>query len=241
MPQLWRIPVVFILALAAGLAAAAAAGAAGYVIIESNAGAYPRGGILHPGSQILLSGGQKVTVIDESGKVEQVRGPAKTKLGKRIVGAKVGSTATALSRLIQQDVGAGPGVPGKTVPSDQIDIKQGGRYCLSHGRTAKFYRAAKSRRQTLRLEDLKSGKKAKAAWPAGQASLAWPAALPPRQGGDYLIFVTGAFETVNIRLHLLPQAISNDAERLLGLHEGGCPRQAKALLEELKRRARNAP
>lgn len=150
---------------------------------------YPAGQRVPDATVFTLRPGDSLTVL--------------TPAGTRIFNRPGTYTATGAARGTQlasggprSDVGTqrGPGDPGYVpTPTDiwQYDVGQSGRVCVPAGALPTLWRGAANTAVQITITP-QSGRAQTLTWPAGQSTLAWPAALPFTDGASYQLMWTGA-------------------------------------------------
>lgn len=231
-----RIP---FLAVAAYLATSLAAAAAPVVILTGSAGGQGPGAVVDDAQLVELAPGAVLIFNDAAGQTRTLTGPYQGPIGAPPPTAD--ASTSALERLVaarsveQSRLGAIRAAPGQT-PRDPelISIAHSATQCFRDAGAARLWRP-----ETLNVDSrlliraLDDDGEATVFWRAGEGSIAWPAALPLRSGGRYLVRLEAAPRAVELALHQAPMDRAGTealAERMVG---AGCRRQALALLDRV--------
>jgi hypothetical protein len=172
-------------ALAVLLAAAAGSAAANVLVVRSagpSAGAYPAGRSLPDNARITLRAGDTLVVLGGTG-TRTFRGPgtfspsAAVQAGPRTLAANDGRRAR---------IGAvrNAGIVPRSPTIWHVDVTQSGTLCLAGTANVMLWRPDASVPVTLTVTP-SGGSPSNVQWPAGQATLAWPSAVPIVNGGAY--------------------------------------------------------
>jgi hypothetical protein len=232
---------LLILAGMALLAAAAGAQASQLVVVsDSQAVGFARGALIEEGTPVKIPDGQKLSLIDESGRGLTLRGPFEGAI-RASSGGGGGNDAVlqAVKAILVpvQTAALGAVRDGGTVerPPDarMVDVSSSTTQCVAAGVPIELWRPIPTRRTTLLLTRLGNGERASAEWPAGAATLAWPSALPPADGETYAVQLTDNTVRSRFGLKFVPLAAGSSVEVAEKLASAGCQAQAQLLLETI--------
>ena len=221
------------LALAAVLATAAASAAANVLVVRAtgpSAKSYPPGRSLPDNAQLQLRAGDTLVVLDSRG-TRTFRGPgnftasAAVRAGPQTVQGNNGRRAR---------IGAvrNAGIVPTATPTTiwDIDATQSGTMCLAATTGARLWRPDASQAATLTISGSNRPTQT-VIWPAGAATVDWPAAMPITNGAEYQLSLTGSPVPARIRMRTLasrPEDIQAVAQALI---EQGCREQLDLLVD----------
>jgi hypothetical protein len=220
------------LASAALLAAAAAAPAAANVLVVRSSGpsaaAYPAGRSLADNARIQLRQGDTVVLLGASG-TRTFRGPgtfspsAQARAGERTVDAANGRRAR---------IGAvrSAGLVARSPTTIwHVDVSQSGNMCVPDLDHVMMWRPDASADVTLAIHG--SGGTQNVTWPAGRATMAWPAGARIADNSDFEISEPGVAVPTHIHFKALesePSDVQGVAQALIA-HD--CRQQLDLLVD----------
>lgn len=182
------------------------------------------------GDEVALKAADTMTVLDGQG-TRTLRGPGTFRV--RLGGVRVdGTTLGALTspRTARARVGAvrGKGEAGGAPNIWAIDLAKGGVHCIADPATLTLWRAnaAAEARYTLRG----AAGSADILFPAGTATVRWPATLPVKDGLVYSLSGGGLATALPIRLALLPSAPDGMETLAKALIDRDCAAQIDTLI-----------
>ncbi len=221
----------------AALVWAVPAAAADIVVVASNVPAYKAGQVIDSAAMLDLAAGQKLTGIAGNGKSVTRAGPYKGPVWDTTPPAADKKFTDALASLA-----AGQGKGGQTLgavrgaqkgePADPwvVDVGRGGDQCVAPGAAPQLWRASADKPAVLHLAGAKEEGRTQADWPAGAATLPWPAEVKLADRAVYMARLDGAPTARRLVLHLTPDGLLSDAHRAAWMAEMGCALQARILL-----------
>ncbi len=220
-----------------------------YVVIRSSDPALARGSILPGGTELRLSEGAAVTLIDDAGKPLTIKGPYAGAVGERgkakdkaAKAAKGKGLLASLSRLVGSDergrtsLGSIRGVTagGEAPDPWAVNVARAGTYCLRPGTLPRLWRERTGSRKRLVVGDHLFGIEKKVAWEKGQAYTGWPDGLEIRQDRVYLVQPQGKLIATRVDFRFLPESAATPGEVIVWMADNGCDVQAQLLIESLK-------
>lgn len=217
----WRISILaFAIALAPSVAIAKA------VVVRSlgpSAKAYPPGKALPDTAKISLQQGDSVTVVGGNS--------ARTLRGPGTFPAAGGAQELAMAASRRGRFGAMRSGELALNPSPwNIDVTQSGTVCGT-GKTLRIWRPEST--TAAKLTITRNGSATHVDWPAGKATIDWPAAVPIAAGAEYQLALAGAAELQTIRFAVLPAIPAEAADAAQALVEHGCQNQLDVLVAAL--------
>jgi len=223
---------------------AEAAFAGQLVVIDSSAPGLTPGAILDDSKPIELAAGTTVTLVSESGKVTNLKGPFSGlpgPAGKSAGGGSGGGSLTAsLAKLVGgQSATSKLGVMRSNkaqVPSDPwaLNVERTGNHCARSGSAPELWRSKAVKAITLTLKLLPKGARSSTGWPAGAERIGWPGEVALKDGGKYMARMSGKTSAARLVIHLVPADLPTDAHRAVWMAGKGCIGQARALLAGLR-------
>lgn len=218
-------------AIAALLAATAGSAAANVLVVRSagpSARAYPAGRSLPDNARIPLQAGDVLVVLTAAG-TRTFRGPGTFSPG---AAARAGTRTVAAADGRRARVGAvrNAGIVPRGPTIWHVDITQGGTFCLASASNVMLWRPDASVPVTLTMTP-PGGSPRNVQWPAGQATLAWPSAVPIVNGGAYSFRQPGVAVPTQITLRTLRSAPADLSGVAAALIENGCQDQLDLLIE----------
>ena len=226
------------------LCVAASAAAAEMVVIESNVPSLAVGKVLAESEKVSIAEKGRVVVLAPTGKMVTLQGP----YSGAVPGSDAkpdGRLAIALASLVKRKgeetgsvgamraLGAEARIDTLKNAADvlTIDPSAEGAVCLYEPGAKSIARNPLSRLDKLVIHDIDSGESATLVWPKDNETIAWPAALPLKDGKSYLVEQPGRAIANQITVHFLkPETGASDIERAAQLAEAGCDTQAWLLL-----------
>jgi hypothetical protein len=213
------------LTFAAALAIPAVA-QAGLVVRSAgpSSSAYPPGRSVGDAAPIALKPGDVITVL-VSNATRVLRGPGTFTLGAT---RAVAAAFNARGRFGAMRAGEIPSSPSLW----HVDVSQSGTVCVSPDSGVKLWRPEKDAPVTLSITG--SGAAAqKVEWAGGKDELAWPAALPLREGVEYRLTWTGNDDPTRLKFARLA-ALPNDPDGLAkAFIEKGCQSQLDLFIDNI--------
>jgi hypothetical protein len=111
-----------------------------------------------------------------------------------------------------------------------FDVRSEGHLCVASGARPSLWRprSASPGRATITSA---SGTSHSFEWPAGQTRVAWPDAVPVRDGARYFLTTAGATQAVRITTHILAPAAGDRTDQIATqLVQRGCQAQLNTLI-----------
>ncbi|HEV2817367.1 MAG TPA: hypothetical protein VGW40_09140 [Allosphingosinicella sp.] len=218
-------------AFAALLAATAASAAANVLVVRSagpSARAYPAGRSLPDNARITLQAGDTLVILGGTG-TRTFRGPgtfspsAAVQAGPRTLASNDGRRAR---------IGAvrNAGIVPRSPTIWHVDVTQGGTVCLPGANNVMLWRPDASVPAALTITP-PGGQARTAQWPAGQATLAWPSAIPIVSGGTYGFSQPGVGVPTQITFRTLGSEPADLQAVAAALIANGCQDQLDVLVE----------
>lgn len=198
--------------------------------LGSSARTYPPGRSLPDSASITLRAGDAVTLLGPRG-TRTFRGPGTFRIG---AAAQAGGIAGAIGAPRSRSrIGAVRGTVAPR-PSWPADIARGGPVCTAGNWDLSLWRADASAPARLTIAWGDSGQ-AEVDWPRGASTLAWPATVPVRAGGDYRLTLDGADTAVPVRIVAVDGAPADRQQTAAALIREGCVAQLDRLLANAPR------
>jgi hypothetical protein len=218
-------------AIAALLAAAAMPAAASVLVVRStgpSAAAYPPGRSLPDNARLTLRAGDAVIVLGAGG-TRAFRGPGVFSPGAAL---QAGGPTQVAANGQRARIGAvrGAGIVPHSPTIWHVDVTQSGTFCLSSASHVMLWRPDATGPATLTISGA-SGAPRTMRWPAGQATAAWPLALPIANGSSFSIAQSGVAVPTQVTFQMLahePADLQSVAAALIG---NGCQAQLDVLVE----------
>ncbi|MGQ0590179.1 MAG: hypothetical protein ACT4N8_11730 [Sphingosinicella sp.] len=192
------------LALTAILASAATAASANILVVRSSgpsAATYPPGRSLPDNSRVTLRANDVLVVLDGRG-TRTYRGAGAVNLSQAQAGTRTVVAANGQRARVGAVRSAAifPSNPSTSIW--QIDASQGGTVCLPSAAEATLWRPDATRSGSLTIGG-PGGASQQVNWPAGQATLAWPAAMQIADGAEYSLSQPGVAVPTQVRVKLI--------------------------------------
>ncbi len=227
-------------AIAGLLATALPAAAADIFVVEAKGVELAPGQQLDGGKPLTLAVGQRVTLVTGDGRTLKLKGPFNEAPAPEVESASnnVVQSLKGLIKLREADTtSAGiirSGNAGVTPPAPWlVEVRHSGDRCVVAGEKAVLWRQDMAQGgSNLEIAPADQSWHAKAAWPASSDRLALPAAMKLNDGQAYQVSVDDS--SVNLTVHVIPQAMKSEAARAAWMIEVGCEAQAKALVESMR-------
>ncbi len=217
-----------------------------YVVIRSSDPELARGSILPGGTELRLSEGAAVTLIDDAGKPLTIKGPYAGTVGARDKGEDKATKGTGLLASLSRLVGSGErgrtslgSIRGVTAGGEApdpwaVNVARAGTYCLRPGTLPRLWRGRTGSRRRLVVRDHLFGVEKKVAWEKGQVYTGWPEGLEIRQGRVYLVQPQGKLIATRIDFRFLPENAATPGEIIVWMADNGCDVQAQLLIGSLR-------
>lgn len=191
--------------LAALLVSTAAAAAANVLVVRSSgpsAKSYPPGRSLPDNARITLRSGDTLVILDSRG-TRTFRGPGSFNPAEAArAGTQTVQTANGRRARIGAVRSAGF-VPATPTTIWDIDVTQSGTACLTGTSGVQLWRPDSNEAATLTIAG-PGGASQTVAWPSGNATVGWPAALPIADGAEYEMRLTGSPVPARVRVKRVP-------------------------------------
>ncbi len=207
------------LALAALLLAGAASAAANVLVVRSSgpsAKSYPPGRSLPDNARISLRAGDTIVLLGAGG-TRTFRGPGNFNPSQQVRAATRTVQAPDGRRARIGAVRNAGIVPASPTTIWHVDVTQSGTMCLADTANVMLWRPEASAATSVTIAG-PGGASRTADWPAGSATLAWPADLPIADGAAYQLRQTGVAVPVQVTfrsLEAVPTDIQGVAEALI--------------------------
>lgn len=218
-------------AIAAILLAGAASAAANVLVVRSSgpsAGNYPPGKSLADNARIALQRGDTLIVL-AGGATRTFRGPG-TFTATGPVRSGTGLAAAAGNRRARTGAVRNAGIVPRSPTIWHVDVSQSGKVCVADAGNVMLWRPDAAETVTLTVAPA-SGAAQTVEWPAGQATLAWPAGVAFAEGAEYRVSWTGNDDPARITFAALdpvPTDLTQVAEALIA---NECQGQLDLLVE----------
>jgi len=217
-------------ATAALLAATALPAAANVLVVRStgpSAAAYPAGRSLPDNARLNLRDGDMVIVLGAAG-TRTFRGPGSFSPSAAVqAGAR--TFAAADGRRARIGAVRGAGIVPHSPTIWHVDVTQSGTFCLASPSHVMLWRPDATVPVTLTI--MGAGAPRTVRWPAGQATVAWPTALPILNGATYSIAQSGVAVPTEVTFRMLAREPANLEGVASALIANGCQSQLDVLVE----------
>jgi hypothetical protein len=203
-----------------------------------SARSYPPGAKLADGGSLLLKAGDVVTLLDAKG-TRTLRGPGRFGVTAAATAPASNVTLAALldtKRVRRARTGAVRGAVGEAPPVVKrpnlwlVDIAQPGALCVADPAAVRLWRADAAKPLSMRIN---GGAQAAVNFAAGEATAAWPAALPVKDGATYRLETGG--RSNEIRFALLSAGDAGLDTTASALIARGCQAQLDLLIDTAAR------
>lgn len=218
-----RNTLVFVAAIILGAGTTTGVAIADVLILRSNgpiAQRLPAGSLLPETRPIRLAGGDTLELLGETG-TWTWRGPGD------FPRSAPGTVRPDSRRVRIGGTRTGPGAR----PFWMMDVATSGTVCVLADRPPQLWRMEADQADVARLVG-PGGTAAEAAWASGQASVAWPEAIPVIDGASYRLTVGSA--TTNLVIRLLDTAPTSAPQAGMALLEKGCDAQIALLVAQME-------
>jgi len=233
-----RLPAVVVLALVAASVASNAWAGELLVVSDSAGFGFARGSVVEDGTSVKVPAGERLALIDASGRGLTLRGPYDGPLHAPQTGAPQAAVLAAVKAILDPGVNTPVGASRKAGEGPQppdprlVDISDDATVCVDAGETVRLWRPTPTRRATVFVTRLSTGERAESEWPANEATIAWPDKLKIADGESYQFALTGALTKPRVLVKLVPPVDTSiaSAKRLA---DAGCRNQAVTMLEAI--------
>ena len=215
--------------MAALLAATAMPAAANVLVVRStgpSAAAYPPGRSLPDNARLTLRAGDAVIVLGAGG-TRAFRGPG---VFSPSAAVQVGGPNLANGQRARIGAVRGAGIVPHSPTIWHVDVTQSGTFCLSSASHVMLWRPDTSSPATLTISGA-SGAPRTMRWAAGQATAAWPVALPITNGSSFNIAQSGVAVPTQITFRMLAHEPADMQSVAQALIANGCQGQLDVLVE----------
>jgi hypothetical protein len=232
---------MFAALIAATLATAATPVLAQSLVVRASgpsARTYPAGAKLAQTASLSLKAGDVVTLLDGRG-TRTLRGPGTFAAnGPVAAGTDDRNTLSSIletKRVRRARTGAVRG-PGETVPQRSpslwyVDVSQPSTMCVADPANLRLWRPASVKAASITATPATGGTAANIAFPVGEATAAWPAELPVKDGTSYKLSWTGLAQPVTIRFTVMDATAEGLEEMAATLIARKCQAQLDLLVE----------
>ena len=233
-----RLPAVVVMAFVAAFVAAKARASELLVVSDSAAIGFARGSVLEDGASVKVPAGERLALIDASGRGVMLRGPYDGPLHAPQSGAPQAAVLAAVKAILDPGANMPVGAARKAGEGPQppdprlVDISDDATVCVDASEPVRLWRPTPTRRATLFVTRLSSGERAESEWPANEATISWPDKLKIADGESYQFALAGALSKPRVLVKLVPAGDSSvaSAKRLA---DAGCRNQAVTMLEAI--------
>ncbi len=233
-----RLPAVAVLTFVAASVAATAQAGELLVVSDSAAIGFARGSVVEDGASVKIPAGERLALIDASGRGLTLRGPFDGPLHAPATGAPQAAVLAAVKAILDpganSSIGAARNAGDAPRPSDPrfLDVSDDAPACIDPGQGVRLWRPTPTRRVTLFVTRLATGERAESEWPANEETIPWPDKLKIVDGESYQFALAGALSKTRVLIKLMPAGDSSvaSAKRLA---DAGCHNQAVSMLEAI--------
>lgn len=205
----------------AALVIATPAMAAKQIVVRStgpSAKAYPVGKPIAAGTKVNLRAGDSITVL----------GPAKARVFKgpgefRVIEATEASAFSRSRFSARRGIALPPGPWA-------ANVERSGPVCIAKGKTLSLWRPDEQSETSVTITG-KGAKPATLRWPKGEATLAWPSALPLTDGAVYRLRTAGQKAAGDWTIAVIGEVPADRAATAEALLKRGCNAQLDQLVE----------
>lgn len=218
------------------LAGAGAVEAADLVVINSNAPGIAKGAVIDDAKPISVPAGSRVSLVSATGAVVTINGPFDGPPSQRAGGGGgdgrlVASLATLLQGHASDQTQLGAHRGGGEEPDQpfQLNTSKSADFCVPAGTTVKLWRPAGRKEQIgrARIKSLETGGLQKEfTWAVGEMEVAWPAGVPVKDGGAYLISSSDMPQPARVIIHIMPPGVAPGPAQAAWMADNGCVDQA---------------
>ncbi len=210
-----------------GAALAAEAAAANVVVVRSagpSAATYRAGSSLPDNARVTLRPGDMLVVIGSNG-TRTLRGP-----GSFTLTSGGGGGRPAMARRGRFSALRTAGIVPRSPTLWHVDTTQSGKFCLASASNVMLWRPEADQAVTLTVAGA-GGTRHNVQWPAGEATLPWPAQVPITAGGEYQLNWTGAPEPTRLTFATLQREPTDLTSVAQALVSENCQNQLDLLIE----------
>lgn len=218
-------------AVTALLAAAAMPAAANVLVVRSagpSAAAYPPGRSLPDNARLALRAGDTVIVLGAGG-TRSFRGPGTFSPSAAVRGSGP-VLAAADGRRARIGAVRGAGIVPHSPTIWNVDVTQSGSFCLASASHVMLWRPDTTVPTTLTIVG-QGGAPRNLRWAAGQATIAWPAAIPIANGASFSIAQSGVAVPTQVTFRTLAREPADLEGVAAALIANGCQGQLDVLVE----------
>lgn len=235
---------VIVLVVAVPIGAARAQTAeetASYVVLASTAPGFAVGALVDDRDPLEVPSGASLTLIDAAGAIKVIEGPFFGRLRSDSEDDDGPDFLSDLANIIAatdtDEVALGLGrsvlVPEVSPWLVAFDDAMPENLCVSPDGQLVFLRAVADNPLRLRFATADGSAEVTVEWPTEDPLLRWPEALPPTDGGAYVIDPGTALVPPQVLMHLTPADLDSDAHAAVWLARSGCAAQAQAMVRRL--------
>jgi hypothetical protein len=210
----------------AGAVIVSPAMAANVVVVRSigpSAKAYPPGKAMPDSASIKLGNGDAVTLLGPNAS-RTLRGPG------TFTASTVDRSSLAMAAGRRSRFGAMRSGEITSAPSLwDVDVTQSGKMCIAEPAKLKLWRPNADSAATL---SIRRGSAAQAIeFPAGHATVPWPATLPVANGGEYQLELAGSGDSGKLTFVMVNAPPADQVAAAQLLIDKGCQNQLDLLIE----------
>jgi hypothetical protein len=205
--------------------------AANVLVVRStgpSAASYPPGRSLPDNARLALRAGDSVIVLGAGG-TRSFRGPGTFSPGAAV---RAGGAALATTDGRRARIGAvrSAGIVPHGPTIWHVDVTQSGTFCLASASHVMLWRPDATVPATLTIAGA-GGAPSTVRWAAGQATIAWPPAIPIANGASYSIVQSGVTVPTRVTFRTLAREPADLAGVASALIANGCQSQLDILVE----------
>ncbi|HWA51225.1 MAG TPA: hypothetical protein VG742_23350, partial [Dongiaceae bacterium] len=192
-------------------------------VIESSVPSISVGTGLAPADRLSVPAGDYVRVVLPSGKTQTIKGPFQGAASDLANGQATNDGVMAWLRTLLETGGstqrtsgatrsmrrAGGVAPQVAFSWTAIPVTWEGDICVQRGAALALARPSTARPEQVTVVDAASKAQAQTGWAVGQNTVPWPAALPPRPEGIYLLMIPDRARR-QVKLHMLDRLPGDD-------------------------------
>jgi hypothetical protein len=203
--------------------------AANVLVVRStgpSAAAYPPGRSLPDNVRLTLRAGDAVIVLGAGG-TRAFRGPG---VFSPSAAAQAGGPTLANGQRARIGAVRSAGIVPHSPTIWHVDVTQSGTFCLSSASHVMLWRPDSSGPATLTITGA-GGAPRNVRWAAGQATVAWPAAIPIANGASFNIAQSGVAVPTQVTFRMLAHEPADMQSVASALIDNGCQGQLDVLVE----------
>jgi hypothetical protein len=205
--------------------------AANVLVVRStgpSAAAYPPGRSLPDNARLTLRGGDSVIVLGAGG-TRVFRGPG---VFSPSAALQAGGATLIAANGQRARIGAvrSAGIVPHSPTLWHVDVTQSGTFCLSSPSHVRLWRPDSSGPATLTITGA-GGAPRNVRWAAGQATAAWPTAVPIANGATFSIAQSGVAVPTQVTFRMLAHEPADMQSVASALIANGCQGQLDVLVE----------